>query len=85
MGRENLERSRFLAGRWTLTAALVPTWGMDSAILLNLPARPAHDAIVPQNLGSTKEMHYQHHGLAFSGGAFLLGCWQNYRHSHTRA
>jgi hypothetical protein len=45
MGRENLERSRFPLGRWTLTAALVPTRGMDSVILLNLPARPAHHAI----------------------------------------
>jgi hypothetical protein len=49
--------------------------GMDSAVLLNLPARPAHHAIAGQNLGSIKEMHYQHHGSALTGGAFLLGHW----------
>ncbi len=48
---------------------------MDSAVLLNLPARPGHDAIARQNLGSIKEMHYQHHGSALTGGAFLLGHW----------
>jgi hypothetical protein len=46
---------------------------MASAILLNLPTRPAHDAIARQNLGSIKEMHHQHHGSALTGGAFLLG------------
>jgi hypothetical protein len=48
---------------------------MASAILLNLPTRPGHDAIARQNLGSIKEMHYQHHGSALTGGAFLLGHW----------
>jgi hypothetical protein len=46
---------------------------MDSAVLFNFLARPGHDAIAPQNLGSIKEMHYQHHGSALTGGAFLLG------------
>ncbi|MFZ4641671.1 MAG: hypothetical protein ACOYMP_14930 [Nodosilinea sp.] len=48
---------------------------MDSAILLNLPARPAHHAIARQNLGSIKEMHYQHHGSALTGGVFIGPPW----------
>ena len=54
-----------------LTAALGTTRGTDSAILLNLPTRPAHNAIAPQNLGSIKEMHYQHHVSALIVGAYL--------------
>ena len=46
---------------------------MDSAVLFNFLARPGHDAIARQNLGSIKEMHHQHHGSALTGGAFLLG------------
>ena len=50
---------------------------MALAMLLNFLARPGHDAIARQNLGSIKEMHYQHHGSALTGGAFLLGRWFN--------
>jgi hypothetical protein len=48
---------------------------MVSAILPNFLARPGHDAIARQNLGSIKEMHYQHHGSALTGGVFIGPPW----------